>query len=82
MAPQKQRRLNFFVSPLQFEEMQRIISPTKTSQSDFIRTALDEHIKKIYQQRLEEELKEGYLAKAKLNLKICEDFKYVDEENI
>ncbi|GAI25335.1 unnamed protein product, partial [marine sediment metagenome] len=37
---------------------------------------------KIEQEKLEMELAEGYKAKAKLNLKICEDFKFVDGENI
>ena len=31
---------------------------------------------------LEKELEEGYKAKAKLNLKISDDFKHVDGENI
>jgi hypothetical protein len=38
--------------------------------------------KRIKKQRLEEELTEGYRAKAKLNLKISKDFKYVDGKNI
>ena len=32
--------------------------------------------------KLEKELMEGYKANAKLDLKICDDFKYVDSENI
>jgi len=36
--------------------------------------------KKLEQERIERELIEGYKAKAKLNLKICEDFKFVDGE--
>jgi len=82
MAAPEQKRMNFFIPSSLFEEIKRIISPTNTSQSDFIRTALNEYINKIKKQQLEGELKEGYLAKAKLNLKICKDFEYVDGENI
>jgi len=82
MKQVSQKRMNFFLPLSKFEEMEQIISPTATSQSDFIRIALDEYIDKINKQQLEEELKEGYLAKAKLDLKICEDFKHVDSENI
>ena len=81
MAPLK-KRLNLFVSPSQFEEMEQIISPQEISQSDFIRTALDEHIKRIHQQRLEEELAEGYSANAKLDKETCADFKFIDGESI
>ncbi len=82
MATPEQKRMNLFIPSSLFEEIKRIISPTNTSQSDFVRTALNEHVNKIKLQQLEEELKEGYIAKAKLNLKICEDFKHVDGENI
>jgi len=37
-------------------------------------------IKNIERQKLEENLKQGYKAKAELNKKICGDFKYVDGE--
>ncbi len=82
MPSLKQKRINFFISSSQREELERIISPTNTSLSDFIRAALDEYISKIKKQKLEEKLKEAYLAKAKLNLKICEDFKHADGENV
>lgn len=41
--------------------------------------------KKILQRSLkilQRSLKKGYEAKAKLNLKICEDFKFVDGESM
>jgi len=64
MAQLKQKRMNFFISFSQFEEMKRIMSPTKTSQSEILRTALDEYINKINKQRLEEKLEEGYKVMA------------------
>lgn len=64
MAPQKQKRMNFFISSSQFEAMEQIISPKKTSQSDFIRVALNEHINRINKQQLEERLEEGYKVMA------------------
>ncbi len=64
MAQLKQKRMNFFISSSQFEEMKRIMSPTKTSQSEILRTALDEYINKINKQRLEEKLEEGYKVMA------------------
>jgi len=82
MAHLKQKRINFFMSSAQFKEMEEIISPNEITQSDFIRKAIEERIEKAKKEQLEKELEEGYKAKAKLNLKICEDFKYVDEENI
>jgi len=53
-----------------------------TDFSNFIREAAKEKVKKIERQKLEENLKQGYKAKAELNKKICVDFKYVDGENI
>lgn len=36
---------------------------------------------KINRERIEKEMAEGYKALAKLNRKICDDFKYIDQEN-
>lgn len=63
-------------------EMMQLIASLNITQSDFIREAIKKHIERIKKQRLEEELTEGYRAKAKLNLKISKDFKYVDGKNI
>ena len=64
MSQFKQKRMNFFISSFQFEIIERITSLTKTSKSDFIRKALDEHIDRINKQQLEERLEEGYKAMA------------------
>lgn len=64
MPQSMQKRMNFFMSSSQFEVMKRIITPTNTTQSEFIRTALDEHLDRINKQQLEERLEEGYKAMA------------------
>jgi len=48
----------------------------------FVREATEVYINKIKEEKIKKELAEGYKVKAKLNLKICEDFKYTDGENI
>ncbi len=58
------------------------ISEISNNFSKFVRDATEERIERIEQEKLEMELAEGYRVKAKLNLKICEDFKFVDGENI
>ena len=50
--------------------------------SKFVREATAEYIRNFEKTRLEAGLKEGYQAKAKLNLEISEDFKHVDGENV
>jgi hypothetical protein len=50
--------------------------------SKFVRDAIDEKLKRIEKERLEKELKEGYLANADLDRTTCEEFKYIDGENI
>lgn len=82
MLKSDQKRMNFMMSKNQLDEMAHLITSLNMTQSDFIREALKKHIESLKKQRLEQELAEGYKAKAKLNLKICKDFKYVDGENI
>jgi hypothetical protein len=50
--------------------------------SSFVRDAIDEKLKRIKKERLEKELEEGYLANAELDRATCEEFKFVDGENI
>lgn len=64
MSKTMQKRINFFISSSQSEAIKRIIIPTKTSQSDFMRAALDERLDRINKQQLEEKLEEGYKAMA------------------
>lgn len=82
MSKSDQKRMNFLMSNNQLDEMTQLRTSLNITQSDFIREALKKHIERLKKQRLEEELAEGYKAKAKLNLKISKDFRYVDGENI
>jgi hypothetical protein len=50
--------------------------------SNFVREAIDEKLKRIEKERLEKELEEGYLANADIDRATCEEFKFVDGENI
>ena len=50
--------------------------------SNFVREAIDEKLNRIEKERLEKELKEGYLANSDLDRATCEEFKFVDGENI
>ena len=50
--------------------------------STFVRTALEEKIKHLEKLKLEKELAEGYAANANLDRATCDDFRFVDGENI
>ena len=50
--------------------------------SNFVRDAIEEKLKRLEKERIEKELKEGYLANADLDRATCEEFKFVDGENI
>jgi hypothetical protein len=50
--------------------------------SKFVREATKQYIYKLERAQLQKDLEEGYRAKARLNLKISEDFKYADGESI
>lgn len=63
-------------------EINYMTKELKIDFSKFIREASEEYVSHIKKAKLEKELEEGYRAKAKLNLKICEDFKHVNGENL
>ncbi len=63
-------------------EVNSLTKKSKTDFSKFVREATKEYVNNLKKEQLQKELEEGYKAKAKLNLKISEDFKYVDGENI
>jgi len=64
------------------ERISLLSGELNTNFSSFIRDATEERIEKIEQERLEIELAEGYKANAKLDKETCDDFKFVDSENI
>ncbi len=74
------KNINFPMDLL--KEINSVTKKSKTDFSKFVREATKEYVNNFKKAQLKKELEEGYKAKAKLNLKISEDFRYVDEENI
>jgi len=82
MPNTQMRRINLDISSLQYEEITRLMAEKGMKLSHFIREAVDDYIARIKREKLEEELKQGYLAKSKLNIEICREFEPVDGENV
>jgi metal-responsive CopG/Arc/MetJ family transcriptional regulator len=82
MAEIKMVRKNINFPEELLEEASDICRELKMSFSKFIRKAAAEFILNAEKARLENELREGYKAKAELNKRTAEDFKYIDGENI
>ena len=64
------------------EEVKKISKEQKTNFSYFVREATREHLNRIKKEILKKELIDQCKETAKLNLEICDEFKYVDGENI
>ena len=82
MPRSQMRRINLDLSSIQYEEMTRLMAEKGMKLSHFIREAVDDYIAKIKREKLEEKLKQGYLAKSKLTIETCKEFEPVDGENI
>jgi len=76
------KRININFSDNLLYEIKRTSKELNMNLSEFVREATEVYSSKIKEEKLKKELAEGYKAKAKLNLKICEDFKYTDGENV
>ncbi len=81
MPKTQMRRINLDLSSLQYKEMAKLMAEKGMKLSQFIREAVDDYIAKIEREKVEEQLKQGYLAKAKLNIKTCQEFEPIDGEN-
>jgi len=64
------------------EEIKKISEEQNTNFSNFIREAAKERLIKIKKEKLRKELIEQCRETAELNIKICDDFKYIDGEQI
>ena len=64
------------------EETKKLSQEMNINFSYFVREATKEYIEKVKMEILKKELIEQGKDTAKLNLEICDDFKYVDGENI
>ena len=78
----KKVRLNVQVSP----ELKIKLTDLSVFQgkriSALVRESIEEKLEKIEKKIFEEKMKYAYQALAQENLKISEDFKYVDSENL
>ena len=57
-------------------------SERHTNRSAIIREAVRQFVEQLKRAKFEAELAEGYREQAELNRRLCEEFKYVDAENI
>lgn len=64
------------------EEVKKISKEQNTNFSHFVREATKEHLYRVKKEILKKELIEQCKETAKLNLEICDEFKYVDGENL
>ena len=63
-------------------EIERYSKELNIDFSKFVRESAEERIAQLKRYKLEKELEEGYKEKAELNLKICEEFKHIDGEDL
>lgn len=75
-------RVNILLPDKLKEEVKKISKKQNTNFSYFVREATKEHLNRVKKEILEKELIEQCKETAKLNLEICEEFKYVDGENL
>lgn len=75
-------RVNILLPDKLKEEVKKISKEQNTNFSYFVREATKEHLNRVKKEILEKELIEQCKETAKLNLEICDEFKYVDGENL
>lgn len=61
---------------------ERAASELATNRSRLIRLAVEQFLQSLQRRELERQLAEGYRANAALDRAICQEFAYVDAENI
>ena len=76
------KRVNINFSENLLSEIKNVGKELNMNLSTLVREATEVYISKIKEEKVKKELAEEYKEKTKLNLKICEDFKYTDGENI
>ena len=74
------RKLVVDMPPDLYEEAQTVIHEQRITQSRLVREALKHYLAAWKQKKLEQELREGYLANAALDASICQGFAFVDAE--
>ncbi|MBW2001944.1 MAG: hypothetical protein JRI30_05455 [Deltaproteobacteria bacterium] len=81
LQPQKVR-LNVQISSELKNRLFQLSASQGKKVSTLVRESIEEKIEQIDKKILEEKMKCAYQELAKENLKISEDFKYVDTENV
>jgi len=74
--------VNIFLPDKLKEEVKKISKKQNTNFSYFVREATKEHLNRVKKEMLKKELIEQCKETAKLNLEVCDEFKYVDGENL
>lgn len=64
------------------EEVKEVSKELNVNFSHFVREATKEYLNKIKREILEKKLIEQCKDTAKLNLQVCDEFKYIDGENL
>lgn len=75
-------RVNILLPDKLKEEVKKISKEQNTNFSCFVREATEEHLNRVKKEILKKELIEQCEETARLNLEVCEEFKYVDGENL
>ena len=75
-------RVNILLPDKLKEEVKKISKEQNTNFSYFVREATKEHLNRVKKEILKKELIEQCKETAKLNLEVCDEFKYVDGENL
>jgi metal-responsive CopG/Arc/MetJ family transcriptional regulator len=70
------------IPSLLLEKIDEEAANLNITRSELTREALESYAKSVSAARLEKELKEGYIANAELAKKVCEEWKFVDAENL
>jgi len=78
----KKVRLNVQISSELKNRLFQLSASQGKKVSTLVRESIEEKIEQIDKKILEEKMKCAYQELAKENLKISEDFKYVDTENV
>ena len=78
----KKVRLNVQISSELKGKLSQLSAVQGKKVSTLVREAIEEKLEEIEKRIFEEKMKCAYQALAQENLKISEDFKYVDSENL
>ena len=78
----KKARLNIQISSKLKSKLSKLSAFQGKKVSTLVRESIEEKLEQIDKKIFEEKMKQAYQELAQENLKISEDFKYVDTENL